>query len=235
MALTEQSDATDAYEEQDLRGRKTSNDRKLQSYSNLFFLLQNEPWYLADLCKLVSLDDMDMLLQMVMFTLYGNQYEERGEHLLLAMFQSVLSARVQNATDPKSLLRINTPASRMFSTYARRCPSQSYLKQVLISHVKNIMENPHLNLEIHLHKVYDELVSKQEVPSSLSLNQATDLPEIRKKNLVINISLNELYQMHGLVLKHLEVLASSQDDHQYINQRTRGSPGCSTQEGKSGY
>jgi hypothetical protein len=58
-----------------------------QQYSNLFFLLQSEPRHIASLCRLVSLSEIDTLLQTVMFTLYGNQYESREEHLLLTMFQ----------------------------------------------------------------------------------------------------------------------------------------------------
>lgn len=58
-----------------------------QVYSNLFFLLQSEPRHIATLCRLVSMSEIDTLLQTVMFTLYGNQYESREEHLLLTMFQ----------------------------------------------------------------------------------------------------------------------------------------------------
>ena len=36
---------------------------------------------------MVSLKEIDGLLQIVMFTLYGNQYEDREEHLLLSMFE----------------------------------------------------------------------------------------------------------------------------------------------------
>ena len=35
----------------------------------------------------VTMAEIDSLLQTVMFTLYGNQYESREEHLLLTMFQ----------------------------------------------------------------------------------------------------------------------------------------------------
>ena len=34
-----------------------------------------------------------------MFSLYGNQYEEREEHLLLAMFHLALTREIQNAQD----------------------------------------------------------------------------------------------------------------------------------------
>lgn len=61
--------------------------RVAQQYGNLFFLLQSEPRHIATLCRLVSLSEIDTLLQTVMFTLYGNQYESREEHLLLTMFQ----------------------------------------------------------------------------------------------------------------------------------------------------
>lgn len=63
------------------------DDRKMQQFGNLFFLLQSEPRHIATLCRLVSLSEIDTLLQTVMFTLYGNQYESREEHLLLTMFQ----------------------------------------------------------------------------------------------------------------------------------------------------
>lgn len=65
--------------------------RSIQAYGNLFFLLQAEPRHIASLCRLISMAEIDILLQTVMFTLYGNQYESREEHLLLTMFQ--VSAR----------------------------------------------------------------------------------------------------------------------------------------------
>ena len=36
--------------------------------------------------------EIDSLLQTVMFTIYGNQYESREEHLLLTMFQVYIEA-----------------------------------------------------------------------------------------------------------------------------------------------
>ena len=63
------------------------NDDKTQKYGNLLFLLQSEPRHIAHLCRLVTMTEIDSLLQTVMFTIYGNQYESREEHLLLTMFQ----------------------------------------------------------------------------------------------------------------------------------------------------
>ena len=74
-------------EETDPQDGNFPDDRKLQLYGNLFFLLQTEPGHIANLCRLVALSEIDTLLQTVMFTLYGNQYESREEHLLLTIFQ----------------------------------------------------------------------------------------------------------------------------------------------------
>jgi len=126
----------------------------------------------------VSLSEIDTLLQTVMFTLYGNQYESREEHLLLTMFQvrphsvrafpspagqpcspsfslaqSVLAAQFETATEFGSLLRANTPVSRMMTTYTRRGPGQSYLKGVLAERINSLIEHKDLNLEINPLKV----------------------------------------------------------------------------------
>jgi Ras GTPase-activating-like protein IQGAP2/3 len=141
------------FEEVDPTEGHFPDERKLQQYSNLFFLLQSEPRHIAALCRLVSLTEIDTLLQTVMFTLYGNQYESREEHLLLTMFQSVLSAQFDTATEFGSLLRANTPVSRMMTTYTRRGPGQSYLKSVLADRINSLIEHKELNLEINPVKV----------------------------------------------------------------------------------
>lgn len=85
-----------AFEEAEIPPGTVLDDRKTQQYGNLFFLLQSEPRHIAALCRLVSLSEIDTLLQTVMFTLYGNQYESREEHLLLTMFQVSLWRPKQN-------------------------------------------------------------------------------------------------------------------------------------------
>lgn len=59
------------------------------------------------------------LLEAVMFSVYGNQYEHREEHLLLSMFEAALKYEFQEATEFTSLLRANTAITRMMTTYTR--------------------------------------------------------------------------------------------------------------------
>lgn len=187
------------------------NDQKTQQYGNLFFLLQSEPRHIASLCRLVSMSEIDSLLQTVMFTIYGNQYESREEHLLLTMFQvcfelpavlriccetfltnpavkSVLSAQFDTTPEYSSLLRANTPVSRMMTTYTRRGPGQSYLKVVLAKQINNLIELKELNLEINPLKVYERMVKNVEedtgtlpanMPRSVSAEEAAENPQVQ--------------------------------------------------------
>ncbi|KAL1921741.1 uncharacterized protein VTP21DRAFT_10383 [Calcarisporiella thermophila] len=156
-AMTEHMDDTESVDEEFHPG-----SRKLQQYSNLFFLLQTEPRHIAALCQLVSLSEIDTLLQTVMFSLFGSQYDSREEHLLLTMFQAVLAAQFETATNFGSLLRANTPISRMMTTYTRRGPGQSYLKAVLSGPIEKLVAQKDLNLEINPLKVYEEVLKQVE-------------------------------------------------------------------------
>ncbi|KAI0671797.1 Rho GTPase activation protein [Trametes maxima] len=184
MALDEQNEVEKHLEEVDATEGHYPDDRKLQQYSNLFFLLQSEPRHIASLCRLVSLTEIDTLLQTVMFTLYGNQYESREEHLLLTMFQSVLSSQFETATEFGSLLRANTPVSRMMTTYTRRGPGQSYLKSVLAERINSLIEHKDLNLEINPVKVYEQMIQQiEEETGSLPPNLPRGVaPEVAAAN-----------------------------------------------------
>ncbi|KAK8110322.1 GTPase-activating protein [Apiospora kogelbergensis] len=173
MALEEQNEVASHLEDAtELQEGAFPNDDKTQKYGNLLFLLQSEPRHIAHLCRLVSMSEIDSLLQTVMFTIYGNQYESREEHLLLTMFQSVLTYQFDTTPEYSSLLRANTPVSRMMTTYTRRGPGQSFLRTVLADRINSLIELKDLDLEINPLKVYERMCEQIEedtgsLPASL--------------------------------------------------------------------
>ncbi|KAL2916672.1 RasGAP protein [Polyrhizophydium stewartii] len=159
MAMSEQQQEVASHlEELETGEGYIPDDRRRQLYANLFYLLQSEPRHIAGLARIVSLTEIDTLLQTVMFTIFGNQYEAREEYLLLSMFQNVLSAEFESATDFGSLMRANTPISRMMTTYTRRGPGQTYLKSVLSERLNKMIELKDLDLEINPLKVYEQMI-----------------------------------------------------------------------------
>ncbi|RKO92328.1 Rho GTPase activation protein, partial [Blyttiomyces helicus] len=181
------------------------DDRKRQLYGNLFFLLQSEPRHIAALARLVTLSEIDTLLQTVMFTIYGNQYDSREEYLLLSMFQNVLAAQFDSATEFGSLLRANTPVSRMMTTYTRRGPGQTYLKNVLSERINNLIEHNDLDLEINPLKVYEQMIKDIEaetgapcdLPSAISPEEASLNPDVQA---IIAPRLSTLMEITGSFL-----------------------------------
>ncbi|KKA18074.1 GTPase activating protein Sar1 [Rasamsonia emersonii CBS 393.64] len=191
MALEEQNEMASRLEDNtDPQEGYFPNDEKTQKYGNLLFLLQSEPKHIAHLCRLVSMSEIDSLLQTVMFTIYGNQYESREEHLLLTMFQSVLTYQFDNTPEYSSLLRQNTPVSRMMTTYTRRGPGQSFLKQVLVDQINSVIEDlKDVDLEINPLKVYENMVKQIEeetgslpehLPKSVTAEVAAENEEVQK-------------------------------------------------------
>lgn len=133
--------------------------------------------------------EIDSLLQTVMFTIYGNQYESREEHLLLTMFQSVLTWQFDNTAEYSSLLRANTPVSRMMTTYTRRGPGQTFLKEVLRDKINSLIELRDVDLEINPLKVYESIQAKKQeetgtipdhMPKGVTAEQAAEHPEVQQ-------------------------------------------------------
>jgi Ras GTPase-activating-like protein IQGAP2/3 len=174
------------------------NDERTQKYGNLLFLLQSEPKHIAHLCRLVSMSEIDSLLQTVMFTIYGNQYESREEHLLLTMFQSVLTYQFDNTPEYSSLLRQNTPVSRMMTTYTRRGPGQSYLKQVLADQINSLIELKDVDLEINPLKVYEHMVQQIE-------DDTGSLPDYLAKAVTAEVAA-ENEQVQAIIAPRLKML-----------------------------
>jgi len=188
MALEEQNEVASHLEDAtEMQEGQFPNDDKTQRYGNLLFLLQSEPRHIAHLCRLVSMAEIDSLLQTVMFTIYGNQYESREEHLLLTMFQSVLTYQFDNTPEYSSLLRANTPVSRMMTTYTRRGPGQSFLKSVLADRINSLIELKDLDLEINPLKVYERMIEQIEedtgspapLPKGITQEQAAENAQVQ--------------------------------------------------------
>ncbi|KAI9723708.1 MAG: hypothetical protein M1812_001008 [Candelaria pacifica] len=207
MALEEQNEVASHLDDAaDIQEGSFPNDDKTQKYGNLLFLLQSEPRHIAHLCRLVTMAEIDSLLQTVMFTIYGNQYESREEHLLLTMFQSVLTYQFDNTPEYSSLLRANTPVSRMMTTYTRRGPGQGYLKVVLAERINSLIEVKELDLEINPLKVYERMVAQIEedtgslpaaLPKGVTAEQAAENAQVQE---IIKPRLTMLMEIANLFL-----------------------------------
>ena len=160
--------------------RTSMEEKKRVLYGQLFHLIQNEPRFLSELIRHCTLAEMDKLLETVMFTVFGNQYDD--ENLLLSMIQNVLSWHIEGS-EMSSILRANTQVSRLLMTYTRRGPGQAYLKECLSPLILTVLENETVDLDIEPLKVYESLVKSGSFPANphiFSSEDAYNVPQVRE-------------------------------------------------------
>lgn len=156
------------------------DDLQRQHFGNLFFLLQSKPEYIALLSRLLLPNEIDELLQTVMFSLFGNQYETREEHLLLRMFEIAIKMELGETDDVNNLLRSNTAISRMMTAYTRRGPGQEYLKATIGSLITDLAANHTLSLETNPAKIFEELRGSSGEQNAVTIEMALQDPEVSK-------------------------------------------------------
>lgn len=136
--------------------------QKRLHYELLFRYLQSHPHYLAKMTKIVEAKSVPLFVQTIVFDMYGDQYEDRDERLLLLCFRDCLKEEVLNATTRGSLFRANTAITQMLSAYARRGQGLSVLRSVLEEPLKSLTSRKDLNLEINPQKIYQQLIQDSE-------------------------------------------------------------------------
>lgn len=102
--------------------------------------------------------------------------------------QSVLTYQFDNTPEYSSLLRANTPVSRMMTTYTRRGPGQSFLRSVLAHRINGLIELNDLDLEINPLKVYERMCDQIEqdtgslppsLPRGITAEQAAENAQVQ--------------------------------------------------------
>ena len=204
----------------DTKDEKTvvmSDHSMYEKYGRLLYLLRTQTVYISRLARNARLVEIEPFLQTVMFTLYGNQYEEDEEHLLLTMFKNVLFDDFSQATSSADLLRANTPLTRMLATYTRRGPGQEYLKKTLGPLLREMTADPKLSYDIDPKKIYEAWVNDYEVREGKKWEgEKSPLPEVCAKFDFVRDAIAERVPLISSVVDHMvQVLASSVDEVPY--------------------
>ncbi|PVU97225.1 hypothetical protein BB559_002104 [Furculomyces boomerangus] len=148
------------------------SETQLATYGNLFFELQTKPKHIARLIESTKLSDVNLLLDTVVFTIFGKQYEQREEMLLLLVIKEVLFSDIEESTESSNLMRGNTTISRLMTTYTRRELGQEYLKNVLSDKIQYILENTDEgDNELNPVRIYQSLIQSGEIKQDPSCDE----------------------------------------------------------------
>jgi len=163
--LLEQNKKKDKKKKGDDKAEYISLDQKqLESYQNLFYLLQTEPHYLAKLVTMIQADQMEDFLDTVILTLFGDAFSPREEFLILSLFRLAIGQEMSRIKSAGDLLSVDSVVPKMIITYTRRKQGHEFLKQIIAPILENNVVNaPDLNLELNAVQVYQNMISEQEI------------------------------------------------------------------------
>jgi Ras GTPase-activating-like protein IQGAP2/3 len=133
--------------------------------------------------------------------------------------QSVLTYQFDNTADYSSLLRANTPVSRMMTTYTRRGPGQGYLKTVLSEQINYVTSKLRdVDLEINPLKVYETMMAERAsirgstsslTPGGITAEEAALNPQVQA---IITRRVGQLIQLANYFL---DTIVNGMDETPY--------------------
>jgi len=153
-----------------------SDTRKLEHYQNLFYLLQTEPKYLANLVYLMNAENMTSFLDTVIITLYGDAFSPREEYLILRLLQLAIQREMSASKDVAGFLQADSVVPKMLMSYNQRKQGLDFLKALISPLMKSVNLND-INLEIKPSLVYSVMINEAEINSGQKSNLDRNLPE----------------------------------------------------------
>eukprot|EP00727_Mastigamoeba_balamuthi_P011912 m51a1_g7343 putative ase-activating protein (804) ;mRNA; r:214921-217709 len=170
---------------------------RLHTYSNLFYLLQSEPSYLARLVGHMGeeAEGVEALLDTILITLYGDAFSPREEYLILTFFRLTVEQELRELQStsgfgPDSLL------AKAVLAYNRRKQGQEYLRSAL-GPVMLQFTGQVRKLRMDGRKIHEEIINEWEVQHgeksnkrNLNDEEIAVLPEVVEalKNKVVEIT-----------------------------------------------
>ena len=149
--------------------------KTIELYQDLFYLLQTETRYMANVIYLVQSQDEDVtqFLYTVIITLYGDAFSPREEFLCLKLFQNAIEIELQNIQKVKDFITGETVVPKMCMTYCKRKQGVEYLKASIEPVVKKILQKKIIDVEVNPVAIYQKMITDQEIKTG----KTSDLPK----------------------------------------------------------
>lgn len=175
---------------QGIKSLSKERRKTLESYQQLFYLLQTKPSYLAKLIFQMPQNKSTKFMDTVIFTLYNYASNQREEYLLLKLFKTALEEEIKSKVDQvQDIVTGNPTVIKMVVSFNRGARGQNTLRQLLAPVVKEIIEDKTLVINTNPVEVYKAWVNQLEtqtgeaskLPYDVTTEQALTYPEVKNK------------------------------------------------------
>nr|XP_054368450.1 ras GTPase-activating-like protein IQGAP2 isoform X1 [Mirounga angustirostris] len=194
---------------QGIKSLSKERRKTLETYQQLFYLLQTNPLYLAKLIFQMPQNKSTKFMDTVIFTLYNYASNQREEYLLLKLFKTALEEEIKSKVDQvQDIVTGNPTVIKMVVSFNRGARGQNTLRQLLAPVVKEILDNKSLTINTSPVEVYKAWVNQLEtqtgeaskLPYDVTTEQALTYPEVKNK---LEASIENLRRVTDKVLNSI--------------------------------
>ncbi|XP_029072374.1 ras GTPase-activating-like protein IQGAP2 isoform X4 [Monodon monoceros] len=194
---------------QGIKSLSKERRKTLETYQQLFYLLQTNPLYLAKLIFQMPQNKSTKFMDTVIFTLYNYASNQREEYLLLKLFKTALEEEIKSKVDQvQDIVTGNPTVIKMVVSFNRGARGQNTLRQLLAPVVKEIIDDKSLIINTSPVEVYKAWVNQLEtqtgeasnLPYDVTTEQALTYPEVKNK---LEASIENLRRVTDKVLSSI--------------------------------
>ncbi|XP_019719185.1 ras GTPase-activating-like protein IQGAP3 [Hippocampus comes] len=190
-----------------LKALSRERRQRLEAYQNLFYLLQTQPSYLAQLIFLMPQSRCSSFMEMLVFSLFNYGADDREAFLLLQLFTQALHFEIRsNVTEPRDVIRGNPFVIKMLVNFYRHERGRNVLREVLGPALRDILADGDLDVRTDPVEVYKTWINQTEsrsgfkssLPYDVSPEDALSHPEVRRR---VDIAVVNLHNLTQRILK----------------------------------
>ncbi|KAL7887531.1 hypothetical protein AOLI_G00052520 [Acnodon oligacanthus] len=189
-----------------LKSLSKDKREKLEAYQHLFYLLQTQPSYLAQLIFLMPQNKSTSFMETVIFTLFNYGSDCREAYLLLQLFTAALRHEIKLKVDqPQEVVTGNPTVIKMLVSFYRHARGQNALRDILGPVVREVLQDRTLSIRTDPVDIYKSWINQTEsqtghkssLPYEVSAEQALSHPEVQQR---LNIAITNLKSLTDRVL-----------------------------------
>ncbi|XP_065813652.1 ras GTPase-activating-like protein IQGAP3 [Labrus bergylta] len=201
------SDMMDVGRSKGLKALSRERRDRLEAYQHLFYLLQTQPLYLAQLIFLMPQSRSTSFMEMLVFSLFNYGSDRREAYLLLHLFTEALRYEIRlKVEQPQDVVTGNPTVIKMLVNFYRHARGQNNLRDVLGPALQDVLTDRSVSIRTDPVDVYKTWINQTEtqtgtkssLPYDISPEDALSHPEVQRR---IDIAIINLKNLTDRVLK----------------------------------
>jgi GTPase-activator protein for Ras-like GTPase len=149
-----------------LKGHDKDTNEKRKKYEELFYLLQTQPKYLANLMFSMNKSggaSVTKFLEGVVLTLFGQVQSPREEYLFLNLIDMCINTELNDIEKLEDFWRDNPLFIKLVLQYIRGAKERKFLRALLQPLIKSVMDDNSLELETEPVALYKAIIRMDEL------------------------------------------------------------------------